>query len=35
MTFVSGQYFKKAIDISRWMMYICQVAKSSVALYGV
>lgn len=26
---------KKAIDIFRYMMYICQVAKSSVALCGV
>ena len=26
---------KKDIDFFRIMMYICQVAKSSVALYGV
>ena len=31
----SEYYFKFAIDIFRCMMYICQVAKSSVALCGV
>ena len=35
MAWRTGQYFKKAIDIFCSMMYICQVAKSSVALYGV
>ena len=35
MAIQARHYFKKAIDIFCSMMYICQVAKSSVALYGV